>query len=627
MSEEGDGEEEMEHLAFNTKSKKYFAVGLINNQGTLVKTSQLPNFGNFSVVYQIHREGFSTPLATAVLSDPWNDNLYYFCTVLFKKSGRYTISFLVEGNKQAGSIPPLIFPIKVFASTVRCGIADAFSRLQAKHFIDNPQRQLTFNRRELLQLTHQFHEEFNAVKAILATVALALPLGSLQDSESSFVQNKPPESILEPTGWDSVIEIAWKDSLIQAKQPIELMECVLVLEFYLNRGWLVAPNSRLLTSLPSPHFAIRCVTLSSVALRIFCLDKALAYDKTQVVSRELRNVSHLKEKDNEDRFREGGESRSRRYLKRSKGSSEISSQKDTDNGDSHGRRRLRERRGTNNSLKSENEDFNSIDSDQNHKGKSDESENETDEDFSEPDQDESNDEVEVSTIQRHSWICTECGLENELRARSCATCGEKKPAVTESRKEREMRRSSRRSESLSRRMKKRKRANLDQDISSDSEIFSERVNSRENESDNDEEGNISSRRKMHLRKSHRAHKAASYTEVSSEDEEFDAAPLRNKGPKASVKKARVLSVDEEYELYIRNLPHRINSFSNRINQFQTTVANLIHGDADVRFLSILRKLLTDERSQAFWEPVDLNSVPMYRYIISIFSSTTRYFYN
>ena len=42
------------------------------------------------------REGLSPPLAYTPLSESWSDNLYYFSTLSFKRSGNYTVSFLLE---------------------------------------------------------------------------------------------------------------------------------------------------------------------------------------------------------------------------------------------------------------------------------------------------------------------------------------------------------------------------------------------------------------------------------------------------------------------------------------------------------------------------------------------------
>ena len=35
----------------------------------------------------------------------------------------------------------------------------------------------------------------------------------------------------------------------------------------------------MLAALPSYHFAVRCATLSAVALRVYCIDRAIIYDK------------------------------------------------------------------------------------------------------------------------------------------------------------------------------------------------------------------------------------------------------------------------------------------------------------------------------------------------------------
>ena len=42
------------------------------------------------------REGLSPPLAYTPLSEAWGDHLYYFSTLSFKRSGNYTVSFLLE---------------------------------------------------------------------------------------------------------------------------------------------------------------------------------------------------------------------------------------------------------------------------------------------------------------------------------------------------------------------------------------------------------------------------------------------------------------------------------------------------------------------------------------------------
>jgi hypothetical protein len=59
-----------------------------------------------------YREGLATPLAYTPLSEAWSDHLFYFSTLSFKRSGNYTVSFLVEG-KDVGGVKPLVFPVTV----------------------------------------------------------------------------------------------------------------------------------------------------------------------------------------------------------------------------------------------------------------------------------------------------------------------------------------------------------------------------------------------------------------------------------------------------------------------------------------------------------------------------------
>ena len=39
---------------------------------------------------------------------------------------------------------------------------------------------------------------------------------------------------------------AWRGAVTSARTPTALMECVLLLEHYVNKQWFIAPNSRLL---------------------------------------------------------------------------------------------------------------------------------------------------------------------------------------------------------------------------------------------------------------------------------------------------------------------------------------------------------------------------------------------
>ena len=48
----------------------------------------------------------------------------------------------------------------------------------------------------------------------------------------------PPYLPTEPTGWNDILDQAWRAAVDQATCPTALMECVLLLEHYLNKAWL-----------------------------------------------------------------------------------------------------------------------------------------------------------------------------------------------------------------------------------------------------------------------------------------------------------------------------------------------------------------------------------------------------
>ena len=157
---------------------RYYAIALVNKEGTVLKMGGTAKVQGLTVVYQIHREGVSAPLSYAPLSEAWTDHMYYFATVSFKRSGRYTLSFITEGEN-AASIKPLIFPVVVEARTVRCGIPHALDKLYATQYLDAVTRAVLINRREVLNTIEQSYNEIDGVRAALLMVYLALPAGAL----------------------------------------------------------------------------------------------------------------------------------------------------------------------------------------------------------------------------------------------------------------------------------------------------------------------------------------------------------------------------------------------------------------------------------------------------------------
>jgi hypothetical protein len=680
-------DEGLNHLSFNTKSKKYFAVGMVNSSGGLVKTANLPQYGNYTIVYQIHREGYSQPVATASLSEPWTDHMYYFCTLLFKKSGNYTVSFLVEGTNKAGSIRPLVFPVAVHASSVRCGLPDALHRLQASQYIDNAQRQIVLHRRELLVLTQRPLTDFAAVKAALVSLYLALPLGALSDNENSTTASSssgrggaassgnktdtvtPPVQLLEPNGWNAALETAWKNAIVDAQSVWEVMECVLVLEFYLNRTWLAPPNSRLLSALPSAHFAMRAVTLSSIALRIYSIDKALAYEKVQVAPRELRtsnangtgastSTSMAVDEDgyhgNSYARNHGSSSakkdRAARYLNRSAALDVTSSppvQAVTDNGRNRRSTAIKrinyheEDEGNNANGDDDNRQSNkrrasAMDVDEGEENEDEDAEsygNGSDEDEDEDDEGQgSNDDgdVEVTTSAAPTvWLCSACGTENSARARSCDVCQTRKPAMTTSTSNnrhprtkigagQKRTRVDRRTAPARKRVRRSSSSTGYRGSRFDEEEVDEEEESEEEEEKGEVEQPLSQSESRSAERPHRsslatttvAGKKYNFDDESNEDEaEFDA-PVSRRSSSTPAKSKKKTPEEIEFEMYVHCLPGKIETLSQQIKDFH---AEETDGDVDlfVRAMSLLRMLLEDVRSQAFWEPVDLASVASY----------------
>ena len=264
---------------------RFFAIALLDCYDKPVK---LGKGSGVTVVFEIKREGVAQGLAYTPLQEPWTDGMYYFSTLNFRKSGKYTISFLVEGAK-ASHIKPLVFPIVVEAEHISHGPSCALSRLRAADYITHADRHIVNRRRELVTEISRSESEFIAVKALLLTVYLALPMGAIvMGPEEEDKRNDIFGHIAEATGWNSNLDQTWRGCVLEASSPAVLMECVLVLEFYISNAWLMSPENKLLAALPAHHFAVRGVTNSSVALRIFCLDKCLEYDRIQIVPRGTR---------------------------------------------------------------------------------------------------------------------------------------------------------------------------------------------------------------------------------------------------------------------------------------------------------------------------------------------------
>ncbi len=94
-----------------------------------------------------------------------------------------------------------------------------------------------------------------------------------------------------------------------------------MLEYYLTKKWISDLGTRLMAALPSHHAAMRCVSLSSVALRVFSLDRSLLYDR--VVEEPRSRRSHAASAASTSSSSSGRERERRAPLNRSHSNSTI----------------------------------------------------------------------------------------------------------------------------------------------------------------------------------------------------------------------------------------------------------------------------------------------------------------
>jgi len=239
--------------------------------------------GAVTITYMVQREGMPGPIGLVSLSDPWSDGLFYFKAPQFLRSGKYTVSFFVEGL-QGAKIPPLVFPITVHSRAMRCGPSNAVERLTSLEWLHSEGRRvLPLSRRAYVERAMgTFNSDLDAVKAALLTLFSALPQGCLQAAEAE------DEPLHASTGWSDSLELSWLESVEAATHPTELVECVLLLELHITRAWYLptAQAGFLQNALPSAHFGLRLASLSSAALRIFILDRVIDFSRVVVESRK-----------------------------------------------------------------------------------------------------------------------------------------------------------------------------------------------------------------------------------------------------------------------------------------------------------------------------------------------------
>ena len=286
-----------QYFTFSQRARRFIVLQLSNAYERKVK---LPAQSEVVAVnYKITREG--QDLMITDIRQQWSDGLYYFYMPVWRRTGKYTLTFWTEAldgytGPPLNLVKPLVFEINVQARRRICGIPDAVAKLQASKFVHKSGRRsmidkirfLSDFRDKLSTEVDMSFVEIDALKSCLFTIFVALPQGSLMIEEDESAYTGVTSGVAEAIGWNDSLEDVWFTSLEKAKTAMEIMECVLLLEHYLNKSWFFSPQNQLMTALPAPHFAMRCITLSSVALRIFCIDKCLNYSKVEAKSRSKR---------------------------------------------------------------------------------------------------------------------------------------------------------------------------------------------------------------------------------------------------------------------------------------------------------------------------------------------------
>ncbi len=447
----GDNGDEMEdasfeeYFTFNARQRKFIVLSFFNNQDRKVRVPK----GAVNLRFEITREGRAEALVTIDLTEMWSDGLYYFSMPNFRRAGKYKFSFTAEVIPEYAGVgkpavdlryvKPITFDVTVHARRTLHGAAGAIYKLHARQFINKTGRRTlidairisSYEYIEALRVScdNGTITECNAVKYALLTVFSALPCGALTlAAEAEIVES----GIAHASGWADELESAWFTSLVRARSPLELMECALMLEFYVNKGWLVAPQSRLLTALPSAQFALRCATFASVALRVFSLDKCLNY---ALVQKELRVARVAKPGNRPSAAVEVASANSRAVSARGTARTEDLDDRYSDAGsDDDQGYRGRSRRAAASAASSRIRKQ----SDQQRQSQSDDevavgptggstSRRSASRRAIQDDDDDGQDETSNGLhAPADSWTCDTCTCRNSLRARSCEACGAKR---------------------------------------------------------------------------------------------------------------------------------------------------------------------------------------------------------
>lgn len=142
--------------------------------------------------------------------------------------------------------------------------------LEAKSFINEPHRARLYIPLNVFADVCSFgpgasneDKSFSDLKVGILLVESALPRGSVDTSDEGL--------------WRPEISSSWRRMVFAADNPGSLIGCLILLENAINKAWLRPNAEHLLSTLPRPFKAVNEASVSSVALRLWILDRGLKY--------------------------------------------------------------------------------------------------------------------------------------------------------------------------------------------------------------------------------------------------------------------------------------------------------------------------------------------------------------
>ena len=240
-------------------------------------------------------EGQSNPLGSTN-SSVHRNGIFRLPSPVFRKDGNFLISFHVEGMDVEG-VKPLYYPVRVDILDVQYGIGNACRRLRANVSKDKSNRQIasTIYDNIIQQFIGKYTNtnDFEALKHVMFTVYYSLPYGCLLDSTLSDTCNAFG-CFTVAYGWNNIFDYVWRAEVATSMSSARFMECCLLLQLNVKKQYL-RKDDLTLSALPYASEAIRCSSLSAVALRMFTLDQELLYDQSYETNATFRVECNIAE--------------------------------------------------------------------------------------------------------------------------------------------------------------------------------------------------------------------------------------------------------------------------------------------------------------------------------------------